>query len=81
MKPVDEKSYIYIYSSQEVNNKIPKFKICDIVKRSKTSIYKNVFAKAYTPSWSEEVFVIKKLKILFRGHMLLMVLIDKNLLY
>ena len=24
------------------------------------SKYKNIFAKGYTPSWSEEVFVIKK---------------------
>ena len=24
--------------------------------------YKNIFAKGYTPNWSEEVFVIKKIK-------------------
>ena len=24
--------------------------------------YKNIFAKVYTPNWSEEVFVIKKVK-------------------
>ena len=24
--------------------------------------YKNIFAKEYTPNWSEEVFVIKKVK-------------------
>ena len=23
--------------------------------------YKNIFAKGYTPNWSEEVFVIKKI--------------------
>ena len=26
------------------------------------SKYKNTFAKGYTPNWSEEVFVIKKVK-------------------
>ena len=26
------------------------------------SKYKNVFAKEYTPNWSEEAFVIKKVK-------------------
>ena len=31
----------------------PKFKIVDIVRISK---YKNLFAKGYTPNWSEEVF-------------------------
>ena len=39
------------------SNKDPKFKIGDIVRISK---YKNIFAKGYTPNWSEEVFVIKK---------------------
>ena len=27
-----------------------------------TSKYKNIFAKGYMPNWSEEVFVIKKVK-------------------
>ena len=36
-----------------------KFKIGDNVRISK---YKNVFAKGYTPNWSEETFVIKKVK-------------------
>ena len=59
------------------NEKDPKFEIGDIVIISK---YKNSFAKVYTPNWSEEVFVIKKVKILNHGHMLLMTLIDKQLL-
>ena len=33
--------------------------IVDIVRISK---YKNIFAKGYVPNWSEEVFVIKKIK-------------------
>ena len=66
MKPVDVKSniiyiyiyiYIYINSSKEINNQDPKFKIGDIVRKSK---YKNVFTKGYVPNWSEEVFLIKK---------------------
>ena len=40
------------------NDKYPKFKVGDHVRISK---YKNIFAKAYTPNWSE-VFVIKKVK-------------------
>ena len=59
MKPVEVKSNTYIDSSKGINNKDPKFKIGDIVRISK---YKIVFAKGYTPNWSEEVFVIKKVK-------------------
>ena len=46
-------------SSKEINDKNPKFKVGDNVRISK---HKNVFAKGYTPNWSEEVFVIKKVK-------------------
>ena len=35
------------------------FKIGDIVRISK---YKNIFAKGYAPNWSEEDFMIKKVK-------------------
>ena len=56
LKPVDVKSSTYIDSSKEINDKNPKFKIGDTVRISK---YKNVFAKGYTPNWSEEVFVIQ----------------------
>ena len=42
---------------------------------------KNIFAKGYTPDWSEEEFRIKKkLEIQFHGHMLLMILMVKKLL-
>ena len=37
----------------------PKFKIVDIVRISK---YNNIFAKGYVPNWSEEVFLIRKVK-------------------
>ena len=56
--------------------KDPKFKIGDHVRISK---YKNIFAKGYTPNWSEEVFVISKIKIQFHGLMLLVILIVKKL--
>ena len=42
-----------------LNRKDLKFKVGDHVRISK---YKNIFAKRYTPNWSEEVFVINKIK-------------------
>ena len=64
MKPVDVKDNAYIdsielNSEKEVNDKDLKFKVGDLVRISK---YKNIFAKGYTPNWSEEVFVISKIK-------------------
>ena len=59
MKPIDVKDNTYINADKEVNNKDPKFKVGDHVRISK---YKNIFAKGYMPNWSEEVFVIKKVK-------------------
>ena len=59
MKPADIKSNTYIDSSKEIDNKYTKFKIGNIVRISK---YENISAKVYTPNWSEEVFVIKKVK-------------------
>ena len=50
MKSVDVKDNTYIDFEKEVNNKNPKFKIGDHVRISK---YKNIFAKGYTPKWSE----------------------------
>ena len=77
MKPIDVKDNTYIDFGKEVNNNDPKFKVGDHMRISK---YINIFAKAYTPNWSEEVFVIKKLKIQFHGHMSLMILMVKKLL-
>ena len=59
MKPIDVKDNTYINTDKEINNKDPKFKVGDRVRISK---YKNIFAKGYMPNWSEEVFVIKKVK-------------------
>ena len=59
MKPIDVKDNTYINTGKETNDKDPKFKVGDRVRISK---YKNIFAKGYTPNWSEEVFVSKKVK-------------------
>ena len=59
MKPSDVKSNTYINSSKEVNDKNPKFNIGDNVRISKYK--KKFFAKGYVPTWSEVLFVIKKI--------------------
>ena len=59
MKPFDVKNNTYINTDKKINNKDPKFKVGDRVRISK---YKNVFAKGYVPYWSEEVFVVNKIK-------------------
>ena len=59
IKPIDVKDNTYINTDKDTNDNGPKFKVGDRVKISK---YKNVFAKGYTPNWSEEIFVIKKVK-------------------
>ena len=59
MKPVDFKNNTYIDFGKENNNKDPKFQVGHNVRKTKC---KNIFAKVYTPNWSEEVFVITKVK-------------------
>ena len=59
MKPIDIKNNTYIDFNKDINDKDPKFNVGDHVRISK---YKNIFAKGYTPNWSEENFVIKKVK-------------------
>ena len=59
MSLVDVKENAYIDSSKEVNDKDAASQVDDHVKTSK---YKNIFSKGYTPNWSEEVFVIKEVK-------------------
>ena len=56
MKPVD---VTYINFKKEVSNKNPKFEVGDHVRISK---YKNIFTTGYMPHWSEEIFIIKKIK-------------------
>ena len=61
MKPDDVMDNTYIDSVElpRTNDKDPKFKVGDHVRIYK---YKNIFAKGYTPNWSEKVFVIKNVK-------------------
>ena len=59
MKLVDVKDNTYIDFKKEVNGKDPEFKVDDYVRISK---YKNIFAKGYMPNWSEEVFIVKKVR-------------------
>ena len=61
MKPINVKDNTNINFGffTKVNDNDPKFKVGHHVRISK---YKNIFAKGYTPNWSEEVFVIKKIK-------------------
>ena len=57
MKPKDVTDNSFAEYCEESNKKDPKFKVGDHVRISK---YKNIFAKGYTPNWSEEIFVVKK---------------------
>ena len=59
MRPVDVKSGLYIDFNKENNIEGSKFKVGDHVRISK---YINFFEKYYVPNWSNESFVIKKVK-------------------
>ena len=59
MKPKDVGDNNFTEYVEESNKKNPKFKVGNRVRISK---YKNVFVKGYVPNWSEEVFVVNKIK-------------------
>ena len=59
IKPKDVTDNNFVDYNEESNKKDPKFKIGDHVRILR---YKNVFAKSYTPNWSEEVFIVNKVK-------------------
>ena len=59
MKPIDIISDFYAEYSEDSNVTRPKFKVGDHIRILK---YKNIFAKWYTQNWSEEVFVVSKIK-------------------
>ena len=59
VKPANFVSDMYIEYAVERNGKDLEFKVGDHVRISK---YKDIFAKGFTPSWSEKVFMIKKVK-------------------
>ena len=59
MKPINVKDDSFAEYNEKSNEKDPKFKVGDHVKISK---FKNVIAKGYMPNWSEEIFIVKKIK-------------------
>ena len=59
MKPIGVRSDSYAEYNGDSNEKGPKFKVGDHVRISK---YKHIFAKGYTQNWSQEVFVVSKIK-------------------
>ena len=59
IKPIDVTDYSFAGYNEESNKKDPKFKVGDHIRISK---YKNIFARGYAPNWSEEVFLIRKIK-------------------
>ena len=79
MKRADVKSNTYIDSSKEINNKKPKCKIGDTVRMSK---YKNIaiMQKVTVQIGLKEFLWLKKLKMLYPGQVLLMILMEKKLL-
>ena len=59
MNPIDFTSDSYVECNEDFNKKDPILKFGDHVR---ISWYKNIFAKGYTPNWSEEAFVVSKIK-------------------
>ena len=59
MKPIDVTNDFYVEYNEDSNKRNRKFKVGDRVRISK---YKNIFAKGYVPNWSEEVFIVNKIK-------------------
>ena len=55
MKPKNVKDDSFAECNEESNEKDPKFKV-------RISKDKNILAKGYTPNWSEEIFIVKKIK-------------------
>ena len=60
MKLKDVKFDSYAEYNVNSNEKDPKVQVGDHVRISK---YKNIFAKGYTPNWSEEVFAISRISV------------------
>ena len=68
MKPIDVKNNTYINIDKELNDNDPKFKVGDPVRILKYKI------------GLKEFLCLRKLKIQFHGHMLLLILMVKKLL-
>ena len=59
MKPIDVTSDSYAEYNKNSNEKDPKFKVGDFVIISK---HRNIFAKGYTPNWSEKILIANEIK-------------------
>ena len=59
MKPIEVISDSYGEYNEDSNKNDPKFNVGDSVRISKC---KNIFAEGCTQNWSEEVFIISKIK-------------------
>ena len=57
IKPIDVKDNKRVYIDEH-NEKRSRFKVGD---RVRISIFKNIFAKGYTPNWSREIFIVNKI--------------------
>ena len=77
MKPVDVKSSTYIDFNKKSSKEDSEYKVGDHLKISK---YNNIFAKGYVQNWSEEGFLIKKVRTNVPLKMLLVILKVNKLL-
>ena len=59
MKLIDVTTDSFAEYNEDSNKKNPKLKVGDHVRISN---YKNIFAKGYAPNWSEEIFILNKIK-------------------
>ena len=59
MKPIEVRDDSHAEYNEDSNKRNPKFKVSNHVRISK---YKNIFAKGHVLNWSEEIFVINKIK-------------------
>ena len=59
MKSIDVRGDSCAEDNEDFNKKDPKFKVGN---HDRISKYKNIFAKGFAPNWSEEVFVVSKIK-------------------
>ena len=60
MRLGDVKSSTYVGFDKENNKESSKFKVSNLVRISK---YKIIFTKDFAPGWSENIFVVEKVKI------------------
>ena len=59
MKPIDITSDSFVEYNKDSNKNDAKYKVGN---RDRISKYKNIFDKGYTPNWSKEVSIIRKIK-------------------